>query len=251
MQLKQRALLDQLVAKFNQSGLPAQRYTIPAFAGYSALGPALTDVECVEACLGPTPGKPGYKSYAVAQTFLPRYPSLALTFLVELRDTDRSPSGTPAKFGIEVDKKFSTLFLPFMHTALNPLDPTGQARGLLVQSYNAEMTLADFVLASYYSAALVLRFKRDGQLAQIAVDYFDRLSRMIAGALQSLGRLVPNIHLLPRTSEPSTLQIPIRDQHDGFRLLSSSSTALDAGFRLAFLYLDAHYQAAAPAAVGP
>lgn len=242
MQERRDFVLSELVASLNSRGLPAQRYTIAGFTGFAALGIEETTVEHIEAYLGPSPGKPGYKSYAVAQTFLSRYPSLALTFLVELRDSDRSINPSPAKFGIEVDKKFSTVFLPIMHTALNSLDPSGRNRGLLVQSYNSEMTLFDFVQASYYSTALLVRFKRDGQLALIAVDYYDRLTRLIAGALRSLGRIVPDIHLIPRTKTVSALQLPIPDGAGGFRPFSGHSTALDEGFRLAFAYFDKHYQ---------
>src|SRR6185436_12968815 len=91
----QRRAYDRLIAHFNQRGLPARWYTIPSFDGYRALTGQPIDVHCVEAHLGASPDKPGYDSYALAQTFLPAYPSLALVLLAELRRTDRQPSAKP------------------------------------------------------------------------------------------------------------------------------------------------------------
>src|SRR5258708_36025091 len=141
-------VFDQVVATFAASGLSSEWYVIHAFEGYKDLTEGATDVYCLEVCLGQATGKPEYDTYAVAQTFAANYPSLALVFLVDLRRSDRKPSPTPAKLSVEIDKQFSCFFLPVMFKGLNVLDPTGQQRGLLVQSYHSEMTLADLLQAS-------------------------------------------------------------------------------------------------------
>lgn len=225
-------------------GLEAEWYVVPSYEGYSALTASQpADVYCLEARLGASPDKPGYSSYAVVQTFLPHYPSVALTLLAELRDTDRQPSSEPAKFSVEVDRNFSTLFLPAAYSAFNATDPTGQNRSVLVQSYHSEMTLPDFVQASLYTLQLVRRYKRDGQLAMIAVDYYDPLTTAIAGVMRFIQSVAGgDIHLVRQTPTRSSLKIPIRNPNGGYHFIDNNSTALDKGFQLAIRYLDNHYQ---------
>jgi hypothetical protein len=233
-----------LANRLNTQGIVSECYTIPAYEHYGSLTdnrPA--DVNCLEAYLGPSPSHPGYSSYAIVQTFLPRYPSIALTLLKELRDTDKAPHPEPSKFSIEVDKKFSTIFLPTVYSAFNSLDPSGQNRSLLVQSYLSELTLSDFLQASGYTWKLLLRFKRDGQLAMIAVDYFDPLSTCIARVMGVTQKLFGgDIHLISRTPTSSDLKIPIRNPNGGYHLITDNSTALDKGFEIAISYLEKHYQ---------
>lgn len=239
------AVFERLATRFNGLGLTSKWYTVPAFDGFASLGlKHPTDVYCLEAYLGPSPTRKGYSSYAVVQTFLSDYPSLGLTFLAELRDTDRQPSTEPAKFSIEVDKKFSTIFLPVLFTAFNELDPTGQQRGVLVQSYNSEMTISDFIQASAYSGQIVSRYKQDGQLALIAVDYYDPLSTLIANVMKLTTRLFGgDVHLITRSKQRSSIKLPIANTEGGFHLIANNSTALDQGIALARAYFDKHYQA--------
>lgn len=239
-----RAALERLAAQLTTEGLPAECYTIAAFEGFGALtsGRAV-DVHCLESRLGKAPGRPGYSSYAVAQTFLTEYPTLALTFLVELADADRRPNPQPPRFGLEVDRKFSLRFLPAMFSGLNQIDPTGAGRGQLVQSYHAEIMLRDFLHSSVYSAVVLRRYALSGQLALIAVDYNDPMARVIAGVLGRLRRFFPNIHMIPRASALSTLKLPVRGPGAPY-LVEGSSISLDEGFRLARSYLDAHRQSA-------
>jgi hypothetical protein len=237
-------VVEQLKLRFGTMGLSAEWYVIPDFEGFApVVGGQPIDVHCVEVYLGPSPTRPGYGSYAVVQTFLPDYPSLGITFLTELRDSDRLPSTEPAKFSIEVDKKFSTIFLPVLFTAFNELDPTGQQRGVLVQSYNSELTLGDFVQASAYSGKLVSRYKQDGQLALIAVDYYDPLSTLIANVMKLTTRLFGgDVHLITRTKQSSDIKIPIRNTQGRHHFIGNHSTALDEGIALARRYLDKHYR---------
>src|SRR3954451_19614528 len=102
------SILNQTVAHFNGLGLPSQWYVIVAFQGFDPVNDGSpTDIYCLEADLGPAPGKPDYNSYAVAQVFSPKYPSMALIFMIERRRSDGEPSGDLAVFGVDVDEKFS------------------------------------------------------------------------------------------------------------------------------------------------
>ncbi len=246
-EMQRHSILDRLAGRLSAAGLPAEWYTIPAYQGFAALtGGMGVDVHCIEARLGSAPGYAGYSSYAVAHIFLPGYPTLALTSLVELSDVDRRPGSRPAKFGPTVDRKFSAKFLPAMFSGLNDLDPSGGGRGVLVQSYNAEMTTSDLFYSTVYSLWLVTRFKRHGQLALIAVDYYDPLTVLIANGLRRLRRIIPDIHLVPRTAARSTVKIPVRRPGDGHYIVDGGSTALDEGFALARAYLDEHYRSSMP-----
>jgi hypothetical protein len=233
-----------LSRQLEDQGVSSEYYCIPAYEYYSLLTDNRpVDIHCLEAYLGPSPGKPGYSSYAVVQTFLPQHPAIALTLLTELRDADKQPSAEASKFNIEIDKKFSMIFLPTVYSAFNELDPTGQNRSLLVQSYLSEMTVSDFVQASVYTWKLLMRFKQDGQLALVAVDYYDPLSTFIARVMQLGQRLFGgDIHLISRTKFSSTLKIPIRNPNGGYYVIADNSTALDAGFRIAISYFEEHYQ---------
>lgn len=235
-------VLSRLVEHFQGLGLPAQWYTLPACGAYAALTDGVpTDVHCVEVCLGPSPGEPGYSTFAVAQLPLPRYPNLALTALVSLHEKSRTPSPRAARFSIAIDSKFSMQFLPAAFSAFNALDPSAQGRSLLVSSYSSEMQASDLLHASVYSAKLMRRFRRDGQLAMIAVDYHDPYSRAIAKALKYFRFAIPDMHLVLQTLVPSKLRIPIRAPGDGYHELTGSSTALEQGFAIATGYLDRHY----------
>jgi hypothetical protein len=227
----------------SNSGLPSQWYVVPAYTGYGALtGERPTDVYCLEAHLGEAHRKPEYDAYAVAQLFLPNYPSLALITLVECRKEDRLPGVEQPIYSAALDRKFSRVFLRTMHTAFNALDPTGQGHSLLVQVYHAKITLGDVFGAGINTSALILRFKRDGQLAQIAVDFDDPLTMLVARVVGPFIRLAGDVHYIPRTKTPSTLQIPIRDSGGAYHAITDNSTALDSGFEIGKTYFDRHYQ---------
>jgi hypothetical protein len=228
-----------IVSRLNDQGLPTQSYTVPAFTGFGPVTDGLpTNVFCIESLLGPAVDRPGYSTYAVAQNFPDCFPNLALTLVVDLKDAEKQPHPAPTRLNVDLDKKLSTIFLPALYTAFNDLDPAGQNHSILVQSYNSEMTLSDLLLASKYTLDLLLRYKRDGQLAMIAVDYYDPLSTTIAKFMQ-LGRRIfgGDIHLISRTKVVSAIKIPIASPGGQPYLVESSSTALDQGFALARHYL--------------
>jgi hypothetical protein len=239
-------VFDRLAASLTGLGLPADWYVVPNFTGVRVVaGDNPVDVYCVEALLGASHSRPGYQTYAVAQAFVPQFPSLALLFVVERRESDEQPSDGLPEFDADLDRKFSTVYLPTMNVALNELDPTGRCKGLLVQAYHSKMTPSNFARASVYSWQLLRRFKRDGQLAQIAVDYSDPLVAFIASVMRPLMFLVGgDVHMIRRTPEPSTIEMPIRNPAGGYFLIRDNSTALDQGLRLACSYLERHYQMA-------
>jgi hypothetical protein len=240
-------LFEQAVQRLQQLGLSATWYVIDHFTGFASITnrPAVT-VSCLEVCLGPSHAKPDYDAYAVAQTFHPDYPNMALIFLIERHRETGTLNPDPATFSVEIDRKYSRIFLPLMHTAFNQGDPSGQGRGLLVQSYHSQMTLGDLVQASTYSWRLLLRFKRDGQLAQIAVDYYDPYSTFVANLIRPLMGLVGgDVHFIRRTEQNSVIQMPVQNPAGGYFLVGDNSTALDQGIRLAMTYLDRHYAVSA------
>jgi hypothetical protein len=127
-----------------------------------------------------------------------------------------------------------------MYTAFNPLDPTGQAYGQLVQPCYAKMNTG--VLAnSGLHVNLVMSFKKNHQIANIAMDYSDPLMTFVANVLAPVLGPVGDIRWIPRTKETSILEMPIRKPGGGYFLLSNNSTALDQGIRVAYTYLDKHY----------
>lgn len=226
--------------KLTELGMPAEYYTIPAFPGYkSIMDTPTTDVHTIEAYLGIAHKKPDYEAYAVAQTFHPKYPSMAIVMMVERHKVTKEPIRVPT-FNAPLDYKFSALFLPLMYTAFNPLDPTGQEYGQLVQPYNSNMTKDD-LLNTPHHINLVRSFKKNHQLANIAVDYGDPLMTIVANILAPVLGSVGDIRWIPRNKQKSLLEIPIRKPGGGYFLLGDNSTALDAGFRVAYEYLDRHY----------
>jgi hypothetical protein len=243
--VKRDIAFDRLAFRLSNLGLPTQWYIISDYKHLRAItGNETTEVSILEACLGPSANKQGYSAYAVVLTFHPTFSNLALTLLVDLHDTERQPSADSARFSIGVDKKYSTIFLPAVYSAFNDLDPAGRNRSLLVQSYNSEMTLSDFLQASIYTSRLLLRYKHDGQLALIAVDYYDPLSAFIASMMQFTQHIFGgDVHLISRTQTLSSLKIPIRKPDGGYHFIENSSTALDEGFAVAFAYLEKHHQA--------
>lgn len=230
--------------RLNQQGVPTEWYVLQGYTGYAAVsGGAAVDVYCLEAFLGESHLKPDHKTYAVLQAFDTRYPNLGLITLVERRNSDGAPNLTSQPvYNHRIDNKFSYTFLPIMHVALNQLDPAGQQKSLLVQSYHARITLGDLPQATVATVRLMRRFKSDGQLAQVAVDFDDPLTVLIARLVGPLAAN-QNVHYLPRGSTTSELQIPLRNPGtETPYLIGNNSTTLDEGFAIAHDYLDKHIQ---------
>jgi hypothetical protein len=234
-------VLGELCDYFGTLGLPAQHYLIPGYTGYESINcvPS-TNVYCLEVRLGAAHQKPNYSTYAVAQIVDFQHPNLALITLIERHDHSGELATSVPVYNRVIDHAFSYHFLPTMHTAFNVLDPTAQNCSLLVQLYNARITLPDLPPASVATVKLMRRFKRDGQLAQIAVDFEDPLTVFIA---KMVGPLTANndVYYLPRTEKPSMISVPVRGHGDKIYLIRNLSNALDDGFAIAYRYLAAHH----------
>lgn len=243
MDKRQQAIV-QTAQKLNDLGVESISYTLPDYDGFApAIAAPCSNIYCVESFLGHSHNKKNYKSYAVAQIFDPRYPNLALITMVERRDEDGAPNLDEAPaYNPAIDNVFSNIFLPVMHSAFNELDPTGQNRSLLVQSYNARITLSDLPQATLVTIKLMRRFKSDGQLAQIAVDFADPLTRFVAHLVKPFAS-IGNIHHLARVEQPSAIEIPLNNPTGGspYRI-GNASAVLDEGLAIARDYLDKHYQ---------
>jgi hypothetical protein len=222
--------------------LPTRSYIIHNYDGYFAFTGASTTVYCIESRLGASISRAGYSTYAFAQCFSPDYPSLVLTFVADLQDSDRQPC-LPAHIDRRIDTPLSTIFLPVLFKAFNDLDPTGQGRGLIVQSYYSSMSLGDLVHGSLYTLQLIARFKRDGQLAIIAVDFADPILLAMSSIIRVGSWLLGgDIYLYPRTATTSTIKMPVQDLQGEIFSIHGSSTALDAGLMLASRIFSTHYQ---------
>jgi len=195
----------------------------------------------LEACLGVSHHAPGYRSYAVAQTFDPNYPNMALVMVIARRISDGALAPmSRVVYSPKLDNAFSYTVLPILHAAFNCVDPTANHRSLLVQSYNARLTWSDLIPATVATFRLMRRFKQDGQLAQIAVDFDDPLIRAVATMTGAFSRW--DICNIPRARQRSAIGIPLRGPHGTLCEIRESSTALDRGISLAREYLDAHYR---------
>lgn len=239
-----QSLMSQAAIHLTADGLPSEWYMLPNCSGYAPVtGEPTTDVYCLEARLGPTHQRPGYSSYAVAQIFHPHYPSMVLILMISRRDEDGALDPVPPVYNPGLDKVFSSIFLRQMQTAFNSLDPGGQNKGLLVQSYQASITLSDIPQATIASTAIVLRFKEYGQLACIAVDFADPFTKLVATLLSPL-KSIRNMHFIPRTAEISAIQIPLRSNGDEPYHINDNSMSLDRGFHIAMDYFEQHYHQA-------
>jgi hypothetical protein len=231
-------VIDQRIARLQQQ-LPTTSYVIPAFEGFSAFTGGKTDVYCLETRLGASAKHTGYSTYAVAQSFSSSYPSLILTFVVDLRDSDKKPSSDLAKIDRRIDGKLSTIFLPAIFTMFNELDPSGNNRGLVVQSYHSEMAFGDLIHGSVYTIQLLRRFKRDGQMAIIAVDFADPILLAMSAAIRGITRLFGgDIHLMSRVAAESEIKMPILKPGGGSYLVGGNSRAVDMGLMKAKTYFD-------------
>lgn len=234
------AIFQKASDKMSQLGLQSRWYTIPDFDGFSSIDtqPATT-VYTLETHIGPSQ-VPGYETYAVAQTFSEAYPSLSLVFLVE-RDADGVIGTHQPVFNIKNEDNWAGTFLPAMNRAFNPLDRAeGREAGVMVQLYHASMTLGDILQASQYTFKLTSSFKKDGQLAQIAVDFDDPIMTVIGKLSQPLASLIAggDLYQFPKTETPSQIRIPVEDGKGGYHIIDHSSTALDEGIKTAMTYLD-------------
>lgn len=244
-QFTHQQAFSHLASRLRAEGLHAESWVVPAFYGFHAYNAgSAADAHGLTVDLGPSAGSRGRHTYALALSPLRAHPNLAITFLVSLEDADQAPSPAPAVFDLAVDRAFSTIILPILFTELPALDPTGLGRGVIVQSYDARLAPSDLLHAAVYTHLLLQRFKRDGQLALIAVDYDDALQRLIARAAGALRPLLPDVHLIPRAAAASSISIPIPRRGGGHHLRPASSAALDAGLATALSYLRRHNEGA-------
>lgn len=239
-----QTVMSQAATRLTQAGLSTETYVIPNSSAYAAITEVPeAPVYCLEARLGPTHNRPGYSSYGVAQIFHPRYPSMALILMISRRDSDGTLDDELPVYNPGIDKAFSSVFLPFMHSAFNSLDPTGRQKGILVQDYSAHMTLPDLPQATLLSINIIRRFKKDGQLASIAVDFEDALQTLIARMLIPF-KAIADLHHIPKTASASRIEIPLRSSSETPFIIENNSTALDQGIAIACGYLEKHYQEA-------
>lgn len=219
------------------AGLDSRWYSLPATDAYSPItGGTAAPVYVVESRLGES-HVPGYDTYATAQVFWPEYPSLVLLMIIDRHREDGSIGQHAPELNLPKDRLYTRTFLLTMHTAFNALSPHN--KGVLVQIYQASISLGDLIQASVMTFQVLWRFKKDGQLASISVDFEDPLIRFIARISDPVAKaIIGDVHQFPRRETPSQLRIPFDDGQGSTYLYERSSTALDEGLRLAQSYLD-------------
>jgi hypothetical protein len=236
------AVFQNVISSISKLGFQAEYYSIPNYSGYSVvLNKNKDTVYCLEVKLGDSIVS-GFTTYAVAQIFDSSFPTMLLVLAVD-KSTDGQELGKHLPcYTRSMDKFYSAKFIPFMHTAFNELDPTGKKKGILIQSYYSKMTLGNLLAATIYTWKIITSFKRDGQLAQIAVDFDNRLIKTVATIMRPLTGVVGDMYHIPRTSVASQIRVPIRLANGDFGFVEDHSSALDEGIRLAQTYLRNHYQ---------
>jgi hypothetical protein len=136
-----------------------------------------------------------------------------------------------------LDRSITYTLMPVVNTMLNPLDPAGRNRSLVVGCWHGRPTLDDLMYIPITASKLLRDYAGEGQLALIWADF----QAPLATAASRLARLLARsrrAHFLARTRSPSHIHFPIRDDSDGFVCLSNLSDAVDTGVRLAQQYLD-------------
>lgn len=230
-------ILDRITKELNESNVPTEWYTIENYKGYSQVtGNADDTVYCIESNIGLNPKDPSLTTYAIAQVFWDKHPNLVLSGTISA-DVNGQPIGD-ALYSTEIDKNFSEIFLPVIYRGFNSLDPTGQFNGQVVQRYtDTKVLLQDFIPAMLFTMRLMVCCGLTGQLATIAGDFNDFLTRIIAGII---GPFVKgeDIFLYPSTWKKSAILVPTRNRSDPKTPFTmESSTALDKCFSQAMKYL--------------
>lgn len=218
-------------------GLQTRSYSIPDFDGYEAVTGGRADVYCLEVRLGHSHKQQGTSAWAIAHLPDPRWRNLCFISMVEREDSTGAPvaSRLPV-YNRRIDRVFTEVFLPVMMSAWNGLDPLRRAQGIIVQAYTSRMTLGNLIPATWLSLGILFRFRRQGQLALIAVDFDDPWIDFIARLMRSVGSR-RGVHLLARREPRSRLRVPVLDDSGGLHVLSPHSTAVDWGFEIAQGYL--------------
>jgi hypothetical protein len=234
------SVYDAVVDKLRANGVAARWYEIRGGRWYASVQGAGPVMRCLEARLGTSAVKADYDCYAIAQSFLPDFPSIAATFVVDVGVGRHDVHAEPARFSREIDRVYSRIFLPIMFGGLGPLDPSGCGHSLLVQSYNSILTVPDFLAGSLYTARLVREFRAAGQLGLIAADYHDPLSSVIAGLLHWATAASPRIHMLRRSAGPSQIRVPILSPTGEVTSAGGHSLALDRAIAKAKEMMSSH-----------
>ena len=238
----EKTVMDAVEATAKQlegEGYETNHYVIPNCDSYAAVTGVTADVYGLEMRLGPAAKQEGVSAWGVAHLPDPEWRNLCFMTMIERDDATGEPLLTRSPvYNVKVDQALDFVFLPTLFKAWRGLDPRGKDQGVVVQAYQAAMTLSNLPNATRASLYLIRRFKSDGQLALIAVDFEDPLIKFVA-KLVSMGPGTRGIHFYPRTKTPSAVTIPIPNGHDKMVLIAGHSNAIEQGFATAKQYLMA------------
>ncbi|MCC6615996.1 MAG: hypothetical protein IT320_21175 [Anaerolineae bacterium] len=238
----EQAVMDAVAKTARQlqnTGYETRHYVIPNCTSYAPVTGTAADVYGVEMRLGPAANQAGVSAWGVAHLPDPEWRNLCFMTMIEREDATGNPLLTRSPvYNVSVDQALDYVFLPALFTAWTPLDPHGKGQGIVVQAYQAAMSWSNLPNASRASLYIMRRYKRDGQLALIAVDFDDPLITFIA-KLMTMGPGASSIHFFPKTKTPSEVTIPIPAGREEIVQMPGHSTALDQGFATARHYLTA------------
>ncbi len=98
--------LESVASQLN-THFPTVAYIIPTTEDFGGSPLQQRDGYCIESCLGHSAKHEGYSTYALAQSVCAAYPTLVITFVVDLRDPDREPAHGPARITAAIDHNLS------------------------------------------------------------------------------------------------------------------------------------------------
>jgi len=232
-------IVERTVGQLEGAGYQTRHYIVPNSNSYAPVTGAAADIYGLEMRLGPAANQKGVSAWGVAHLPDPEWRNLCFMTMIEREDASGNPLLTRSPvYNVSVDQALDYVFIPALFTAWTELDPRGKRQGVVVQAYQAAMTLSNLPNATRASLHIIRRYKRDGQLALIAVDFDDPLITFVA-KLMTLGPGTSNIHFYPKTKIPSAVTIPIPDGSEKVVQMGGHSTALDEGFATARRYLAA------------
>ncbi|MCL4249397.1 MAG: hypothetical protein KJ065_14720 [Anaerolineae bacterium] len=238
----EQAVMDAVESAARQleaKGHEIRYYVIPNSDSYASVTSAAADIYGLEMRLGPAANQEGVSAWGVAQLPDPEWRNLCFMTMIEREDATGRPLLTRSPvYNVTVDQALDFVFLPTLFTAWRDLDPRGKRQGVVVQAYQAAMTLSNLPNATRASLYIMGRYKKDGQLALVAVDFDDPLITLVANLVTALpGR--STIHFYPKTKTLSAVTIPLPHGDNEIVLIKDHSTALDQGFATARKYLIA------------
>lgn len=221
-------------AALTRQGFAAQYHASPEGQDYAAVTGVSAQVHCLDVRLGPASHRPGHTTHCMFQVFDPARPNIGLYFCY-----DRDDLGRPVddhrlpKATADLERTITDILRPVLEAVLDPFDPTGRGRSVVVGRWHGRPSLSDLGLLP---AKSLPEPSAEDQPVVVWADFKAPLSGLVTRMTRRFTR-GRNVHLFPRTSKPSAIRIPVRDDDGDYVQLTDHSEALDKAIRFAQEYL--------------